>query len=236
MKTAIALGFMSVGLAACAVIYPALRIPIAWASISFAIVAIGYAGVGSRVFAKNSDGRVHWLAKIVLLPYLLYSWLIWHACRLVNREEKFHQISDDLFVGRRLLSKEIPPGFDHYVDLTAEFEDPSVIRSQPSYLSFPILDASTPTADALFRAATTVNEGKTYVHCAQGHGRTGLFSLALLFSRGQIANAEEGLKLLKSNRPALNLNHQQRSFIDNYIANLSQAESPDSQEIGPPKM
>ncbi len=218
MKYATALGLMSIALVAGAVFYPALSVVFLWGATSFGVVAVGYGGLGVRVFAKSHDGRISWFAKIVLLPYLSYAWIVWHLYRLLSREDAFNQIDDDLVVGRRLLAKEIPNSFDHYVDLTAEFEDPLSIRTHESYQSFPILDAGYPTEADLDAAVEATGDGRTYIHCAQGHGRTGLFALALLIHRGRIKTASEGIELLQSLRPAIHLNGDQASFIENYLA------------------
>ena len=208
---------MSAAFAAGAISYPGAAVIMIWAAISFGCVALGYGGLGIRIFGRTADGRISWPSKILLLPYLLYSWIIWHLCRVVIREDAYNRIDDNLVIGRRLLAKEIPDGFDHYVDLTAEFEDPPSIRSRKSYRSFPILDASVPFEEDLEQAADAVKTGKAYVHCAQGHGRTGLFALALLIHRGRIETIDEGIALLKSLRPALNLNREQVCFIERYL-------------------
>ena len=217
MKYAIALGMMSVALAASAFMYPTAAIILVWAAISFGCVALGYGGLGVRVFGKGEDGRIPLGAKILLLPYLLYTWIVWHLYRLLSREDAYNRIEDDLVVGRRLLSAEVPDGFDHYIDLTAEFEDPAPIRCRDSYRSFPMLDASIPSDDELEAVADATKLGRTYIHCAQGHGRTGLFALALLIHRGRIQTTDEGIELLKSLRPAINLNREQSRFIERYL-------------------
>jgi len=220
MKYAIAIGLMSAAFVAGAIVYPSIAIFLIWAAISFGCVALGYAGIGARVFRKRADGRIPWPIKIVLLPYLFYTWIVWHLYRLVSREEAYNRIDDDLVVGRRLLTSEVPDGFDHYVDLTAEFEDPAPIRSKDSYRSFPILDASVPSFTELESAAESAKNGRTYIHCAQGHGRTGLFALALLVQRGRISSVKEGVDLLQRLRPAINLNREQTGFIERYLTQL----------------
>ncbi|MCW1885693.1 protein-tyrosine phosphatase family protein [Luteolibacter flavescens] len=217
MKYAITFGFMSAAMAAAAFVYPSVGALLAWTSISFAGVSIAYAGAGARALGKGRDGRISSLHRIVLLPYLAFSWTVWHLCRILGREPSFNRIDDKLTVGRRLLSSEIPDGFEHYVDLTAEFEDPAIIRDHPSYRCLPILDAGIPSPQDLCRTIEAVSEGSTYVHCAQGHGRTGVFALALLIHRGRITTTQEGLDVLKSMRPAINLNRTQQRFIENYL-------------------
>lgn len=208
---------MSATLAASALVYPSASILLIWTSISFACVSRAYAGRGARAFGKGPDGRLSAIHRILLLPYLAYSWTVWHLCRFFSKESPFNRIDDTLTVGRRLLASEIPDGFDHYVDLTAEFEDPATIRTRPSYRCLPILDAGVPSPQELNRTVEAVSNGSAYVHCAQGHGRTGVFALALLIHRGQVTTAREGLDILKSLRPAIRLNRTQLRFIEDYL-------------------
>jgi len=212
------MGFISLSFIVGAFLYPSIRLIFVWSAISFGIVALGYAGLGVRVFSKREDGTIPLLIKIVNLPFLFYSWGIWHLYRLLSREDAFNTIGDNVVLGRRLLSSEIPEGFDHYVDLTSEFQDPSSVRSSSIYRCFPVLDASVPSMDKLQRAVEKTKEGKVYIHCAQGHGRTGVFALALLHRRGEIEGLEDGIDLLKSERPGINLNRAQEDFITRYLS------------------
>lgn len=217
MKNAIAIGLLGVAHLAFAFLYPRFSIPFLWAAASFGLIGLAYGGYGVRIFQKSPNGRIPWFQKFVLLPYLLLTWSIWHLYRLLSKEDAFNQFDENLVIGRRLLDSEIPERFDHYVDLTAEFEAPSAIRSQDCYRSFPILDASIPPENDLEVMLEVIKEGRTYVHCAQGHGRTGLFALALLAHRGQIDTVSQGLKLLRKVRPAVSLNQEQYLFIRQYL-------------------
>jgi protein-tyrosine phosphatase len=51
--------------------------------------------------------------------------------------------------------------------------------------------------------------GTIYIHCAQGHGRTGMFAAAVLLSSGQAATPEEALRLVTSARPGVRLSGDQ---------------------------
>ena len=214
------MAFMSLALIAGSVEYPNLSIIFVWSALSFGVVALGYAGLGSKVFGKQEDGTISLGLKVINLPFLLFTWSIWHVYRLLSKEDPFNKIGDDLVIGRRLLSSEIIEDYDHYVDLTAEFEEPLPIRSSPSYHCFPILDASTPSVEDLYSATEQTQVGKTYIHCAQGHGRTGLFALALLHRRGKVNSVAEGISILKSLRPAINLNTQQEQFMSHYLTKV----------------
>src|SRR5947207_1355977 len=73
------------------------------------------------------------------------------------------------------------------VDLTSEFADPRAVRmARDSYLCVPTLDACAPDATAAREALERIDasDKPVYIHCAQGHGRTGSFAAALLIRRG----------------------------------------------------
>jgi protein-tyrosine phosphatase len=188
-----------------------------WFSVSCLLLSAGYAGLGPYVFGKGHDGHIPVWSKIVHLPFMLYSSLVWHLVRILSRENPTDEVSEDLILGRRLRTSEVPSGISNYVDLTAETEDPKEIRERESYIAFPILDADVPAPLALRRAVAGLRPGKTFVHCAQGHGRTGLFALALLIERGQISSYEEGISKLTAVRPGLMLNAKQQTFMRKYI-------------------
>ena len=48
-------------------------------------------------------------------------------------------------------------------------------------------------------------EGTIYIHCAEGHGRTGLFAAALLVKLGQFDSTDDALEFVKSKRPLVRL-------------------------------
>ena len=126
-------------------------------------------------------------------------------------------VSDDLVIGRRLRKYELLTGVVNYVDLTCEFEDPVEIRKTLHYIALPILDAGIPTAKAVDEMLAKLKPGRTYIHCAQGYGRTGVVALAFLAKRQQIQSYEQGLKLLQNARPKLTLNRRQQVFIEDFI-------------------
>lgn len=223
MKYAITFGILSLTLIAGSTLCPSARWFIVWAGISFGSVALGYAGVGPRVFGKKPSGRIPLALKILNFPYLAYTGFVWHMVRLLSREAPFNTINNNLVIGRRLLEREAPEGFDHYVDLTAEFEEPAFIRKRQGYRCLPILDASVPRVEDLISAVENTATGRAFVHCAQGHGRTGLFALALLLRRGNVQTIEEGVDLIRSLRPAVRLNREQIHFAHRYLKSNAEA-------------
>jgi hypothetical protein len=140
--------------------------------------------------------------------------MVWHLYRILSAEEKSSTISDQLHIGRRLLGSENPQvEFANYVDLTSEFSEPVPFRRSPAYFSFPILDGAAPSPEALLLAVSNLKPGRTFIHCAQGHGRTGLFTAAVLLKSGKAQTAEEALRTIQCARPGVRLSNAQVSCI-----------------------
>ncbi len=90
---------------------------------TFAIIASGYMRFGPRVFGKSRKGVLSIINTLLLLPYLLCTWAVWYAIRLFKREPAFDQLTEHIYIGRRLMSHEFPKHINHVIDLTCEFTD-----------------------------------------------------------------------------------------------------------------
>jgi protein-tyrosine phosphatase len=182
-------------------------------ALSFVIVAIGYLGVGPRVFGKRPNGRRSLIATFLLFPYLQFTLVTWHLIRLTSREPAVNQVDADLYVSRRLLSGEVPVTVNSVIDLTCELTDPAF---ECSYLCFPVLDASCPSAKELNDLAKRILElpKPLLIHCAQGHGRTGLVASAVLLASGKASTPTEALAVVKASRPGVELNSMQQKTLD----------------------
>jgi hypothetical protein len=191
-----------------------------WLGCDFLVLGVAHGRGSHRVFGKRADGTLPLWSWLVFLPLLIYTTAVWHLIRVLSREPARNAVTDQLVVGRRLLAFELEGEFDNFVDLTAEFPEPSSIRRTPSYRSFPILDGSAPTAEALRAAVASLRPGRTFVHCAQGHGRTGLFALAVLLRSGAARSVEDGLRILSAARPAIRLSREQHRCIQMYAQNV----------------
>lgn len=179
-----------------------------WLGLNFLALAFAHLRGNPHLFGKRADGSLPLWSWVVFFPLLALTLLLWHLGRL-STEAKWNKVNDQLFVGRRLLGAEVPDAFENYVDLTSEFSEPGIIRRGKGYRLFPILDASAPTAEALLAFVKSLGPGKTFIHCAQGHGRTGLVALAVLMVSGAAENVESGLQTLKAARPGINLSKKQ---------------------------
>lgn len=193
---------------------------VAWLGFDFLILGVALGRGSHRVFGKSADGTLPLWSRLLFFPLLTYTTVVWHLIRLFSREPACSAVTEQLVVGRRLLPFEIDCEFDNFVDLTAEFSEPSSIRGSPSYRSFPILDGAAPAPAALRVAVAGLRPGRTFVHCAQGHGRTGLFALAVLLSSGVARNVEDGLRMLSAVRPGIRLSREQHRCIQVYAKNI----------------
>ena len=125
-------------------IWGAWMLWLSWASLSFALVACGYAFLGAGVFAKNGQGKHAAAAKVLLFPYLCVARLnalFWLCGR---------RLSDEILPGLYLGSVKEAGKFDAVLDCAAEFERPGGAQI---YASVPMLDMITPSADELKRGA-----------------------------------------------------------------------------------
>lgn len=216
-----AITFISLGLILCwwAVSIGGIGYLLLWPAMSSFILFIGYVGAGCQIFGKSTAGTITW-AWFIHLPFFVYSLLVWHLVRLLSRENPVDKITEDFYIGRRLLDRETPSGIHNWVDLTAEFVDTPSQRTQHHYLNLPILDGMVPNVDSLYAAVNALEPGTTFVHCAQGHGRTGLFALAWLAQHGLIDNVEQGIVMLNKKRPGIALNSVQLRFMRQYLHDI----------------
>jgi hypothetical protein len=187
-----------------------------WLGFDFVVLGVAHGRGSHKVFGKRPDGTLPWWSWLVFLPLLLYTTAVWHLIRAISREPVRNEVTGQLMVGRRLVGAELEGEFDNFVDLTAEFSEPSVIRRSPGYRCFPILDGAAPTPEALRAAVASLRPGRTYVHCAQGHGRTGLFALAVLLDSGVARSIDDGMRMLSAVRPAIRLSREQERCIEMY--------------------
>ena len=186
-----------------------------WPAACCFAVGVSYLFCSPIVFGKLKSGRLNPISAILLLPYLVFTWLVWHLVRLISRENPYDRLDKQIAIGRRLLDDEYPTDIRNVIDLTAEFAEPRGIAAKMNYLSFPILDASIVSASELTSIVTKIDEleGSTYIHCAQGHGRTGFVTTALLIHRNPELTVDDAIEEVQRVRPALTCNRKQIAIL-----------------------
>ena len=182
-------------------------------AISFGLVSIAYLTDSVGIFGKRKNGRINLLNKIALFPYLAYVLLIWHLVNIFRRERTHDRISPDLFIGRR--TRIIPDTVKSIVDLTCEFEEYDDLLKGHHYLSVPILDGCPPDkvhfSEVLHKIANMPKP--IYIHCAEGHGRTGTVAAALLLYEKTVQGPDEAMALIQSARPKARLGKSQYDYL-----------------------
>jgi protein-tyrosine phosphatase len=189
-----------------------------WLGLNFLAVGIAHLKGWHRIFGKRSNGTLPSWGWLLFLPLLLYTSAVWHLMRIFSREPARNTVTPDLVVGRRLRASELQEQFANFVDLTSEFVEPASIRKSPGYVCVPILDGSAPDPEVLLAEVKKLRPGRTFIHCAQGHGRTGLFATAFLVAHRKARTVDEALAILRNVRPRIRLSRAQRECIDRLAA------------------
>ena|SRR5438270_7865516 len=190
-----------------------------WPAFSFALIALAYGGLGPRVCGKRADGRLSWWAVLLLLPYLLGTWTIWYAIRLLSREKCCDEVAPGLWVGRRPLVRDLPADISLIVDLTAEFPAPRALRRGRTYLCVPTLDATAPEEDAVRAVIEQISawSGAVYIHCALGHARSAMTAAAVLIRRGHAQDPEHAVTVMRKARPRISLEKSQQRLLERLV-------------------
>lgn len=237
LPLAYALVFTILGIA-CAAMAVQHRLAILfWPALSCAVLAFAYAADAPRLLGTRDDGRIAWWAWLVLGPYLLATLALWHVARLTGREPACHRVGDRLWLGRRPLPREVPPGVTTIIDLTAELPESRRVREGRRYFCIPTLDTGCIGDDALDRALAAVRDadGDVLIHCASGHGRSAMVAAAVLLSRGEAPSPALAEQALRSARSGVCLNRDQRRALATFATNR-RATPPRVAEQGPDRL
>ena len=189
-----------------------------WPAASCVAVSVSYLFNSPTIFGKRQSGKLNPISTLLLLPYLLFTWGTWHLVRILSRENAFDTLDEKITIGRRLLPDELPSDLTNIVDLTAEFPEAQAVVGNSNYFTFPILDASTVTPEQLQHVVTKIDEldGSVYIHCAQGHGRTGFVTAALMIHRKPELSVDDAIRKLQKIRPALSCNKSQIDALEKW--------------------
>ena len=186
-----------------------------WFGLAYLLVGAAYLGTNSRIFGKKPNGKLSIYAQIALFPYLSITWAIWYAMRIFRQEPPYNQMLPDLYVGRRLLANEYPDKFDAVFDLTSEFSEPKAVLARHDYFSLPILDGCGISELALITQLRKIFEEDRVlsIHCAEGHGRSGMVAAAAMLLKGIADQPEAAIRYVQNRRPRVRLNQEQRRTV-----------------------
>ena len=169
---------------------------------------------GVKILGKSTtNGSLPWLQSTLFFPYLLSAWIGWAvrcAYLRIKREPICSKVWDGVYVGRYpLFSSRIPDEVTVVVDLTTEF--PGVYGEREYYGCF-AFDTDTPDPTEWYAVATQIAKchakgEKILVHCAYGHGRSGVTAaLAMLLASEppkDVSSFEAARTFLRQGRPCI---------------------------------
>ena len=191
-----------------------------WPAACYLVIAAGYAGLGAGVFGKHPDGTMSPLAFALMFPYTGGGWLMWALTRLVSAEPACSQVAPGLWIGRRPVARELPPGVELVVDLTCELWEPKALRRRRDYLCVPTLDQLLPLDHVLANIIRRIanDQGSVLVHCAQGHNRSAAIAAAVMVVRGLAADVEEAARAVASVRPKIHIRPIQFAAVNRVLS------------------
>lgn len=216
---AVAFSALALGLGGVA-IRQGLLFVAAWPVVSLLLVAAAYALGTAAVFGKRADGsRARW-AQAALFPYLCFARCVWELQTRLSFEPPWHVVHERWVIARRLRLRELPPDVSAILDLTCELTDPRALREHQGYRCRPLLDANTMPATELRELVHSLGlpgEGRLLVHCANGHGRTGLVAAAWLYCQGIDSTPRAALERIRRQRPLVRLRRNQRATLADLV-------------------
>ncbi|MDQ7825821.1 MAG: hypothetical protein RDV48_23670 [Candidatus Eremiobacteraeota bacterium] len=195
-----------------------------WPSASFMTVAVAYFTRNGFIFGKRRDGRLGAFRVIVLLPFLLTIWLMWHILRALRPEPPCHEVAPGLFLGRLPLPGEVPEEVRVIVDMTAEHYEHAEVMKGREYILIPTLDGSAPGTDHFVAAMRHVLPagGAMLVHCAEGYGRSAMCAAVIMVLKGAAKNIEEAEEIMRRSRSRVAIRSSQSECARKAIRALAE--------------
>ena len=203
-----------------------------WPAANLLVASFFYMINSPACFGKKKTGALRILNYLFFLPYVVGLWWVWFLFAKHARENPFDMVNKQLWIGRRLDEREAAQSdFENIIDLTAEFTEVPAFRER-NYIPLYMLDGAVPDAHALKKLVAKFSQltGKSLVHCAQGHGRTGLVAVAILLETNPQLDLDSALEILKRARPGVHCNKRQVRFLRDYFQKYfadRQHQSPD---------
>ena len=152
--------------------------------------------IPSLIINKRKSGSINPILLIINFPWLLLTWGIFKLQIICSRENFCDQITGtNIWISRRPTGKDDLSKFKLIIDLTSEFLSD---KTNNHYMSYPNLDRH-----ALINLPIITEfdkETPTLIHCANGHGRSALFTAILLKENGTCSTVKESLDLIIKSR------------------------------------
>lgn len=185
-----------------------LRYVLIWPLTNSLIMSISYALNDPKlILGKTKEGRISTVLLLINLPWLLLTWCVFKIQQFVSSENFIDKIA-----GTSLSISSRPPStfnfeeYDLVIDLTAEFPKDKISTSK--YVCFSNLDGAS--LKNYCEDISILKNKEVLIHCANGHGRSALFTAKILLDTSVVNDLSEGLDLVKSSRPLATPNRFQK--------------------------
>lgn len=174
---------------------------------------------------QGAQGGLLWLpSALFFAPAHLSQFAVWVLKHLLVfpclGERPYDYVAEKIVVGRwpMRFPAEFPRECSGIVDLTAEWPArPDVLRGR-RYVCCPTLDCTMPDPVHVLKAVEEVAkwpEGETtYIHCANGHGRSASFAAILMVVRGHAEGWRKAMEIMKKRRPHVGVHEPQAKVMD----------------------
>lgn len=188
---------------------------VGWCVLSAALCGLSYLWIGPAIFQKNKAGEIPPHLLLIHRPWFWEYTVIVSIDRWLGFDGA-NEISPGLWLGRRLLHRELPAGIALVVDLTAEFPRMEGLGTEVDYICLPTLDGCAPEPEAFKELVDFVAsyQGPILIHCARGHGRSATVMAAVLIRRGLARDLEDAYALMKSKRAKVHLHSGQKRLLN----------------------
>ncbi|MBK5142847.1 phosphatase PAP2/dual specificity phosphatase family protein [Budviciaceae bacterium BWR-B9] len=172
-----------------------------WPAIALLMVALGYSGLGSAIFQKNSAGSMSPSARLLLAPYQIGAWCSFRY--FSAKYDRNNQITEGILLGsypRHTVS------VSAVLDMTSEWQRSTRIPAV-AYIACPQLDLLAPSEEELQHSVQALNElcshGQVLVHCALGLSRSAIVVAAWLLQQQRVNTIAEAEAMIRRARPKI---------------------------------
>merc|ERR1719242_1296943 len=178
---------------------------------------------GADILCKSKKtGKPNPIVFIYFLPFYLFLWSTWALKHIIACEDPYNmsyetQDGKRIWIGRYPVFG-IPDECDIVVDCTVEY--PGIWLSDRVYFNVPSLDMVLATPEEFRKAAEDIiqefKNGKksAFIHCANGHGRSGLMAALVIVLLGEIETIGECRTKLKEKRTVINWQPNQEAVVE----------------------
>ena len=169
--------------------------------------------IPSLIINKQKNGSINPILLIINFPWLLLTWSLFKLQIICSTEKFCDQIEGTkIWISRRPTHKDDIRQFELIIDLTSEFLS---YTTNNQYISYPNLDGHS--LSKLPIVTEFDKEKTTLIHCANGHGRSAIFTAILLKENGTCSTVKKSLELIIKSRKLAIPNKTQRNWlIKNY--------------------